>query len=133
MRSTGSITALGLLALLAVGCQRQGDIVGKVIYKNKPLVFGTVLFQAADGTIRQGNIETDGSYAVRGVPTGEARAAVNSPNPKGITVVSRREEPVSYPDVPGWFAIPERYQTPAKSGLTYPVNGGENKIDIELK
>jgi hypothetical protein len=67
------------------------------------------------------------------VSTGEAHVAVNSPNPKGITLLSKKKEPVSYPEVPGWFAIPAEYRTPAKSGLVYTIKGGENKIDIELK
>src|SRR5262249_45371045 len=112
---------------------RQGDVVGKVTYQNKPLVFGTVLFEGSDGNIRQGNIEGDGSYSVRGLATGRAHVAVNSPNPKRITIISKSEEPVSYPDIPGWFAIPGNYGTPAKSGLTYEIKGGENKIDIELR
>jgi hypothetical protein len=144
MRSTRSarlcslfrpVSLIGLLALVALGCGGKGDASGTVTYKGKPLAFGTVLFEGSDGNLRQGNIGPDGGYSVAGVSTGEARVAVNSPNPKTITLISRTEteKPQSYPDVPGWFAIPKQYGTPAKSGLTYKIKAGANKIDIELQ
>jgi hypothetical protein len=124
---------LALLVLTVAGC--RGDVSGKVLYKNKPLVFGTVLIQGKDG-LRQGNIERDGSYTVRDLATGEVRVAVNSPNPKGIQLYPNKnpqykQEP--YPDVPGWFAIPKRYEAVDTSGLTYTIKRGSNTIDIELK
>src|SRR5262249_44904016 len=102
---------------------------------NKPVVFGTVLFHGRDG-VRQGSIEPDGSYTVRGVAVGEARVAVNSPSPKSIVLYPNKnpnykQEP--YPDVPGWFAIPDKYENVATSGLTYKIRGGSNSIDIELE
>ena len=74
------LAGIGLLALATVGCG-TGDVSGKVTYKDKPVPFGTVLFEASDGTIKQGNIGSDGGYSIRGVTTGTARVAVNSPNP----------------------------------------------------
>ncbi|HEV3260307.1 MAG TPA: hypothetical protein VG013_25860, partial [Gemmataceae bacterium] len=44
--------AFGLLVIIAVGCQGKGDVSGKVTYKDKPLVFGTVLFEGNDGSLR---------------------------------------------------------------------------------
>ena len=125
----------GLLALVAVGCQGKGDVSGKVTYNDKPLVTGTVLFEGSDGGIRQGEIGADGSYSVRGVATGAARVAVNSPNPRSITILSKNpdKKPEPYPDAPGWFPIPQKYNVPSTSGLTYPVKGGRNEINIELK
>src|SRR5262245_11102874 len=79
--------ALAFLTLAAVGCGGRGDVSGKVTYNGKPLVFGTVQFEASDKTIKQANIETDGSYFIAGVPVGEAKVAVSSDNPK-----SRSEE-----------------------------------------
>jgi hypothetical protein len=127
---------IALLALAAVGCQSRGDVSGKVTYQDRPVVFGTVLIQGSDGNARQGNIERDGSYTVRGLAIGEARVAVNSPNPKGIVLVpnkdpNKKQEP--YPDAPGWFAIPARYENQDTSGLTITVKGGSNTIDLELK
>ncbi|HXG09397.1 MAG TPA: hypothetical protein VNK04_06375 [Gemmataceae bacterium] len=107
---------------------------GKVTYQGKAVPFGTVLIQGRDGIARQGNIATDGSYTVRGVVVGEARVAVNSPNPRSIQLVSQggeKQEP--YPDVPGWFPIPKQYEKVETSGLTYTIKRGQNTIDIELK
>jgi hypothetical protein len=127
---------LCLLTVFVLGCAGQGDVTGRVTYKDKPLAFGTVLFEASDGSIRQGNIESDGTYAVRGVTTGPVRVAVNSPNPKGIVVLPpkrKNKQADTYQDVVGWFAIPKQYDSPSTSGLTYTIKGGENTIDIELK
>ena len=127
--------AAALLALTAVGCLRRGDVSGKVTYKGKAVVFGTVLMQGQDG-LRQGNIAPDGSYTVKAVAVGVAGVAVNSPNPKKIELYPNKnpkfkQEP--YPDVPGWFPIPAKYEDVGKSGLTYTVKGGNNTHDIELE
>ena len=127
---------LGLLALVAAGCGGRGDVSGTVSYKGKPLVFGTVLFEGSDGSLRQGNIASDGSYFVSGVAPGEAKVAVSSQNPKSSDFVplvreSGKPRPPK-PEVKGWFPIPEKYDTPFKSGLTYTVKRGANKIDIKL-
>jgi hypothetical protein len=128
------VAPFGLLALVALGCQGTGDLSGKVTFQSKPVVFGTVLVEGSDGKIAQGNIEADGSYAVRGVALGQARVAVNSPNPKSITLVAKRgKTPQPYPDVPGWFPISKQYEKPSTSGLTYEIKGGTNAINIELK
>ncbi|MCI0376193.1 MAG: hypothetical protein L0215_01170 [Gemmataceae bacterium] len=124
------------LVLAAAGCQSQGNVSGKVTYKSKPVVFGTILIQGSDGNARQGNIATDGSFSVRGLAVGQARVAVNSPDPKGITLLPNRnpnykQDP--YPDVPGWFALPNRFEDVSTSGLTYQINGGNNTINIELE
>jgi hypothetical protein len=125
---------ISFLTLAVLGCQGRGDVSGRVTFQNKPLKFGTVLIEGSDGNAGQGNIEADGSYFVPGITTGQARVAVNSPDPKSITLVGKRDKkPEPYPDVPGWFAIPKQYEKTATSGLTYTIKGGTNKIDIELK
>jgi hypothetical protein len=131
-----SIVVIGLLALFALGCQGRGDMSGKVTYLGKAVPFGTVLVQSSDGSAHQANIERDGSYSVPGVLVGAVRVAVNSPNPKGITLVPHKDpkkKSIPYPDVPGWFAIPSKYETVVTSGLTYTIKGGANSIDIELQ
>ena len=110
---------------------------GKVTYKGKTLVWGTVQFEGSDTAIRQGNINSDGTYAVRGVATGEAKAAVSNVNPKSSDFQVRQAEggppPKPRPEAQGWFAIPEKYNTPYKSGLTYEIKRGNNPIDIKLE
>jgi hypothetical protein len=129
--------ATALLSLAALGCSGRGDVSGKVTYQGKTVVFGTVQFEGSDGMMRQANIASDGSYAVSGVATGEAKVAVSSQNPKSSDFVPMQREggkpPPPRPDVPGWFPIPEKYDTTFKSGLSYPIKRGENKIGIDLK
>lgn len=124
----------GFVTLLVAGCAGQGNVSGKVTFQGKAVPFGTVLFVGSDGNARQGNLDRDGNYTVLGVTTGDAQVAVNSPNPKGITLVYKdpAKKPKPYPDVPGWFAIPGKYESPTTSGLVYTIQRGENKIDIEL-
>jgi hypothetical protein len=129
--------AAALLALAAAGCAGRGDVSGRVTYKGKPLVWGTVQFEGSDKIIKQGNINSDGTYTIRGLGTGEARAAVSSINPKSsdfqMRQVEGRPPPKPRPEVKGWFAIPEKYDAPYKSGLVYTIQRGENAINIELE
>lgn len=130
------VVAATLLAL-AVGCAGRGDVSGKVTYQGKALVWGTVQVEGSDGMLKQANITTDGTYSVRGVATGQAKVAVSSINPSSSDFQPRQAEgqpaPPPRPVVKGWFPIPEKYDTPHKSGLAYPIKSGANTIDIELK
>jgi hypothetical protein len=129
---------VALLTLAALGCGgRRGDVSGKVTYQGKPLVFGTVQFEAGDGTFKQANIDKDGNYAIQGLPVGEAKAAVNSPDPNSGDFQPLRREgdppPPPRPKFTGWFRIPADYQNLAKPQLSYTIKSGQNSIDIELK
>jgi hypothetical protein len=87
--------------------------------------------------IKQGNVSSDGTYSIQGIAIGEAKAAVSSINPKSSDFQIRRAEsrpaPKPRPEVKGWFPIPEKYNTPFKSGLTYSIKANQNQIDIELE
>jgi hypothetical protein len=131
------VVGISLLALVVAGCQNKGDVSGKVTYRGKPLVYGTVLFDGGDGGTVQAMIQSDGSYSARGVTTGEAHVAVNSPDPKSIASHAHFKDPAKQPppppDVPGWFEIPPKYSATTTSGLTCPIKGGPNTFNIELK
>jgi len=126
-----------LLAFAATGCARQGDVSGKISYKGKPLVWGTVQFEGSDNLLRQANINSDGTYTVRGVAVGQSKIAVSSINPQSSDFQTRQVEgrppPKPRPKVQGWFPIPDKYDAPYKSGLVYTVKRGENTYDIELQ
>jgi hypothetical protein len=126
-----------LLALAAIGCGGRGDVSGKVTYKGKPLVWGTVQFEGSDKVVKQGNIERDGTYLVEDVAAGAAKAAVSSINPSSsdFQPLEREGRPPRKPrpEVKGWFPIPTEYQDLSKPKLTYTVKRGENTIDIDLK
>ena len=131
------VVAAALLTSAAVGCGGRGNVSGKVTYQGKPLVWGTVQIEGSDGIVKHGNIKPDGTYTVEEVATGDAKAAVSSINPTSsdFQPIQREGRPPRppRPEVKGWFPIPEKYDTPYKSGLTYPIKRGENKFDIELK
>ena len=138
VRSFCRLAALAaLLALAATGCGGHGDVSGKVTYKGKALVWGTVQFEGSDKMVKQDNINSDGTYSISGVATGEAKAAVSSINPKSSDFQVRQAEgrppPKPRPEVKGWFPIPAEYQDLSKPRLTYTVKSGQNTIDIELK
>jgi hypothetical protein len=128
--------AIGLLTLAVAGCQSRGDVAGKVTYKGKPLVYGTVLFVGSDRGSVQGIIQSDGTYSAPGLAIGEAQVAVSSPNPKIIGSMATWKDPKKKPkplEVPGWFEIPARYADSITSNLTITVKGGSNTFDIDLK
>jgi len=58
-----------------------GDISGKITYKGKPVVYGTVGFVGADGLPRSSRINPDGTYTVKDVAAGEAKITIDSPQP----------------------------------------------------
>src|SRR5205807_10369832 len=103
-----SAVVAALLALSAIGCGGYGDVSGKVTYKGKALVWGTVQFEGSDKMVKQGNINSDGTYFISHVASGEAKAAVSSINPKSSDFQLRRPEGMQAnprPEVKGWFPI----------------------------
>jgi hypothetical protein len=145
MRSTPRVPArarfrrlvgITLLALLAVGCQNKGDVSGRVTFKDKPLVYGTVSFETTEGPSVQAVIKQDGSYVAHGVGLGEARVTVNSADPKQVGSMLSWKNPAAKPqalNIQGWFPIPEKFASTGTSGLTKTVKRGDNKYDIDLK
>jgi hypothetical protein len=129
--------AAGFLALLTFGCAGRGDVSGKVTYHGKPLVWGTVQMEGSDNLLRQGVINSDGTYVVRNLAAGEARVAVSSINPKSgdfqPIIKGTQKPPPPRPEVKGWFPIPQEYQDISKPKLTFTVKSGQNTWDIELK
>ena len=128
---------MGISFLAALGCAGRGNVSGQVSCEGKSLVFGTVQFEASDGSLHQANLETDGHYSIAGLPPGEALVAVSSRNPKSSDFIPIEKAGMPkmprLPDVKGWFPIPQKYEKPVTSGLSYPIKTGENRIDIDLK
>lgn len=147
-----------LLALVTFtslnGCAGKGDIKGKVTYDGKTVVYGTVMVIDSEGVPHPGVIGPDGNYTVRGVTTGKAKLAVDSPNPQlqyekvaavwaggrqGSTGKPGTDNSAKVPKpdpelVKKWFEIPiKNLNDPDKSGLTLEIKSGENPHDIPLK
>src|SRR5262245_47362537 len=129
-------------ACLVAGCAGgSGEVTGKVSYKGKSVASGSVVLIGSDGAPRYSDIRQDGSFRFTGVPTGEAKLGVNSPNPMPDphklamprAPVKRegrfREDPItSTPtsDPSLWFPIPNSAGDPATSRLRTTIHRGEN-------
>lgn len=134
-------TITGLVAVLAfvAGCgPRAANLVGKVTYQGKPVVYGTVTVMAADGSIHQIGINPDGTYSIDRVPVGPATVSVSSPDPapsaraKQLGESDSRPRP-GPPAVPAgaWFPLPAKFANPATSGLTLQVGSGSADLDLK--
>jgi hypothetical protein len=139
----------GLLALTS-GCGGGvGEVSGKITYKNKAVVYGSIAFIGPDGTPRTSRINPDGSYSVKDVAVGEAKIVIISelpaPNPGGRTTAGplpadgpkeepRRDSPVVVdPEVAKkWFPIPLDLGDTAKTKLRFTVKRGPNSHDIKI-
>jgi len=138
------------LALVG-GCARGdrsplGDVTGSVTYQGQPLQSGTIVFEVsgarpANGKIVAGKIAEVTTYDPDdGVPVGQARIAVFATEPAGSSA------PAAAPPDPGGgmppaedymgadarSLIPERYNDPATSGLTWEIKPGDNVVTLEL-
>jgi hypothetical protein len=60
-------------------------LTGTVTSQGKPVVFGTVTVLTADNRTFFVPIRADGTYTLKGLPTGVAKVAVSSPNPRPVT------------------------------------------------
>ena len=64
------------------GCgSRLGDVAGKVTYRGKTVVCGSVVLVGPDGLTKVGNIGQDGSYVIKDVGAGKVGVAVFSLDP----------------------------------------------------
>src|SRR5437868_5190561 len=118
-------------SLVLTGCGGDTATVrGKVSFQGRPVIYGSVIFVSADKTAREGVIEADGSYTVKGVHPGEVRIGVASRDPtKGRS--TRLGEPSHHKGkagvaaakaaTKGWFPLPRTLEDPDKSGLSCTV------------
>lgn len=145
--------ALASFAVLAAGCgPGTGTVTGKVSYKSKPVVTGTVTAIAADGVARPGQIGPDGTYSIPAVPSGEVTFLVASPNPntgprestsggKGkrrggdsdlASPAPGGPEPAPALPKGAWMPLPDDYADPTKSSLKRTVKG-DTVVELDLK
>lgn len=140
---------LGVLAALlaAGGCgSGTGTVTGKVTFKSKPVVTGTVTAIGSDGVARPGTIGSDGAFSISAVPNGEVKFLVASPNPDAGTRESiGKKKGGGDGDLAGgaaagpgtsipkgaWMPLPEEYSLPDKTNLKKSVKG-DTVIELEL-
>lgn len=123
----------GLVLTTLWGCggpaapkREYADVTGKVTYKSKPLTKGKVMFQPPTGAMVAGDIQSDGSYSLKGVI-----------GPNTVTIVDRPELGETDANKPESrqmpkSTIPEIYGTPG-SNLKFDVKAGNNTADFNLK
>jgi hypothetical protein len=130
--------AVPMFAVLAVGCGANfGDVTGKVSYKLLPVTSGSVMLLASDGRPYDGAIDADGNYAIRKVPLGPAKIAVNCPElvTKDLGETKKGEsrvgtiEPAKAQIV---SRIPLRFGNFMASKLGVTIAAGRTTYDIEL-
>jgi hypothetical protein len=130
----------GLTLLGMAGCGRPGPAVarveGVVMLDGKPLSSGRVTFWPAEGRSGSGWIEEDGSFTIGTFR--KADGAVIGPHKVAVTAAAKT--PTGPPDfdrdgpTTGWprSPIPARYSNPESSGLTFEVQPGANRFQIDL-
>jgi len=140
---------LTVLTLSSCASAKRGDIHGKVSYGGRPIIYGSVVLIGSDDMPVTGRINSDGTYAVAGVPAGAVRVAVVSPDPATPQRLDRQLPGVRAPkatplplipppvvpevDRRKWFALPKQYEMIDTSGITTTIHEGDNTFDIELK
>ena len=143
----GSRRWLGALALAVamgvVGCGAgKGTISGKVTYKGTALKGGRVGFLASNQQNFVGDIGEDGTYIVSNVPSGPAKVSVQTSYMRDTARTAKHYKvPEGAPPGLGggpdlskrYVPIPENYEEPDKSGLTWDVKRGDQTHDIDLK
>src|SRR5262245_32141293 len=143
----GLIAALCLGLAAVGGCGKgRSTVSGKVSYKGKSVVWGTVTLIASDNVQYVGDITPEGTYSVPNVPAGPVKVGVSSPKPGGVNrkprakgtaefTVDRTASPPDkpMPDPGKWFEIPLALADPTTSGLTGEVKSSSTTINLELK
>ena len=134
------------LTLAIAGCSSESTLTGKVSYKGRTVISGSVIALSADGSARSGVIYPDGTYIVKGVPRGTVRLGVFSPDPaharsiltsddnrsKSTPKSGKKPTLAANASDKNWFPLPRELGDPQKSGLSCEVGAShvEHNIDI---
>ncbi len=155
LRAGGWCLALGLLAL-AAGCTSKSgggaefaEVSGRVLFNGEPLPGGKITFITVGGANAQSAaIDENGNYKLQ-APVGDVQIAVDNRMVGKHTEAPTRavqkkgagrppgpthgEEPAPIEIKGTYKKIPDKYYTPSQSGLTWKVEKGGGKHDIELQ
>jgi len=136
--STSLLGAVLVLTLGLVGCGESrplAPVEGQVLYKGKPLEFGSVTFQPPGGQPARADIGPGGKFVLN--TPGEGDGAVIGLNKVRVTCYESQapgKTPASEGEGGlGKSLIPERYSSYETSGITMEVKSGQNEpLIIEL-
>jgi hypothetical protein len=129
------LCCVGVIGSTVSGCSSQAVISGKVTYKNTPLSGGEVSFIAADGKSRSSLINSSGDYEVVDAPLGATTIVIVSTRVQGETGKGSPLVGSSGPAAPVMVksVIPQKYNDPSTSGLSYVVQRGRQTKNIDLR
>jgi hypothetical protein len=126
------ILTLALPLVAACGGRPMGEVSGTVTLDGQPLALGTITFFSQDGTVWRSNV-LDGAYRVAKVPVGPVKITVFAhPSPIPAVMLDQIQPPPPPAYRKPYVPIPDRYQDPDKSGLTYTVTRGTQTHDVAL-
>ncbi len=139
---------VGFAGILAVGCQGQPpvEVSGKVRFRGKPVIWGTVNAIASDQMTHYATIQPDGSFHFEKLPPGPASFGIVSPDPyfqRSMTAEMKAElaereaklgiVPVAKPPKGAWFPIPARYADPRTANFQANLEGPSMELAWDLK
>lgn len=122
----------------------RGTVTGRVTSKGKPVVVGTVVAIAHDGTMRAADLDAQGRYTIEGIRAGKVQLGVISRDPaksqQRLEKLAASNERLTIQDrgfgragnSKAWFAVPPRYEDPRSSGLETKLKG-TIEFNIELQ
>ncbi|MBA4187787.1 MAG: hypothetical protein C0467_07185 [Planctomycetaceae bacterium] len=146
IRRTISRLFVVAVVLMMTGCGQQStDVTGMVTSRGRPVVWGTVSIIGSDQMTYYAPIQLDGTFTVTGVPVGQAKVGVYSPDPYFELPVSRavklrieearRASGVVTPPKPPkgqWIKLPTKYSDPLSSGIVAELTAPTMPLDIRL-
>jgi hypothetical protein len=132
VRLGGALSLVACLVVLISGCsqggkkRKMGKVSGMVSLDGKPVDDGQVHFISKTGYGKSVDLDGTGKYSVAELEATEYQVYV-APHPPGQQAPGTVK--AAKPSV-----IPQKYQQPDTSGLTFTVvEGKDSKFDIELK
>lgn len=106
----------------------KSPVSGEVTFDGKHLPDGQIVFVHESGEMASVTFKDDGKYKAS-VAQGKNQVMV-----KSVVITGGTDGPTRAASMEIQTSrIPEKYSTPALSGLEYVVTAGENKYDVELK
>jgi hypothetical protein len=136
---TALLLAAGWVVCWTAGCgpnvKPTGEVFGKVMYNDKPVTAGQLMFFPEDGSDPvPGQIEPIGTFRATGIPVGKARVAIETlqfshPTPPPPGIAKQLGGPRTK-----YVQIPAKYEKKESSPLEFDVKKGVNEEwIIELK
>lgn len=130
-----------VFALAGCGGSGLATVEGKVTVDGQPVSAGRVVFRSADGKSTViAKIATDGSYRALNVPQEAMNVTVaglskfeRSRIQHGVKGKRTSESKARAAAIESSPKVPEKYQNPDASGLTFTAQSGTNTYNIEIK